>query len=153
MKLEHIVLGYDGSANADMALEAAISVAREGTTIHLVTAYHAPSSVEVMRTLESVPAEFRDRIDFTTSAHTTMDKALEILADSKVKVQEHLLTESPAAAILRTAEVVEADLIVVGSRGLNAGQRFLRGSVSTRVANHARTNVLVVHERFDKADK
>lgn len=40
----------------------------------------------------------------------------------------------------------QTDLVVVGSRGLGGVQRFLRGSVSARIATHAPTSVLVVHE-------
>jgi nucleotide-binding universal stress UspA family protein len=47
---------------------------------------------------------------------------------------------------LQVAEDVDADLIVVGSRGLGRGTRFLRGSVSTRVAGHAKTSFLVIHD-------
>ncbi len=48
----------------------------------------------------------------------------------------------PARAILDVA----ADLIIVGSRGLAHGTRFLRGSVSSRIANHAQTSFLVIHD-------
>ena len=36
------------------------------------------------------------------------------------------------------------DLIAVGTRGLNAAQRALLGSVSTKVVHHAECDVLVV---------
>jgi nucleotide-binding universal stress UspA family protein len=37
-----------------------------------------------------------------------------------------------------------ADLIVMGAKGLGAIARFLLGSVSTRVVQHANCSVLVV---------
>ena len=44
----------------------------------------------------------------------------------------------------RYADRVDADLIVVGARGLSALRRFVRGSVSTRVAHHSTRDVLIV---------
>ena len=62
-----------------------------------------------------------------------------------VKAVGHLVEDDPASAILDTADDVEADLVVVGSRGLGRATRFLRGSVSSKVASHAKRSVLVVH--------
>jgi nucleotide-binding universal stress UspA family protein len=50
----------------------------------------------------------------------------------------------PADAILGMAEEVEADLIVVGHRGLGALQRWLQGSVAEKVNKDARTTVVTV---------
>ena len=49
----------------------------------------------------------------------------------------------PAHAIERVAEQGRFDTIVVGSRGLNAAERFLQGSVSEHVATHASATVVV----------
>jgi nucleotide-binding universal stress UspA family protein len=51
---------------------------------------------------------------------------------------------NPADEILKVAETHEADLIVTGAKGLGAVGRFLLGSVSTRVAQHASCSALVV---------
>jgi len=46
--------------------------------------------------------------------------------------------------IVEAAAEVDADLIIVGSRGMNAVQRWLLGSVSSKVVHHAPCSVLVV---------
>ena len=51
---------------------------------------------------------------------------------------------NPAEEIMKTASQKKADLIVVGAKGLGAVARFLIGSVSTRVVQHANSAVLVV---------
>ena len=51
---------------------------------------------------------------------------------------------SPADVIVRIAEEESADLIVLGSHGAGAVERFLLGSVSDRVAHHAHCAVLIV---------
>ena len=50
----------------------------------------------------------------------------------------------PAEEIMKVASKHHADLIVMGAKGLGAIARFLLGSVSTRVVQHANCSVLVV---------
>jgi nucleotide-binding universal stress UspA family protein len=50
----------------------------------------------------------------------------------------------PAEQIMDVASLQHADLIVMGAKGLGAIARFLLGSVSTRVVQHAHCSVLVV---------
>jgi nucleotide-binding universal stress UspA family protein len=50
----------------------------------------------------------------------------------------------PIATIVRIAEREQADLIVLGSRGLGGFQKLLLGSVSDGVAHHAHCPVLIV---------
>ncbi len=50
----------------------------------------------------------------------------------------------PAEEIMKVAAKHHADLIVMGAQGLGAIDRFLLGSVSTRVVQHANCAVLVV---------
>lgn len=47
-------------------------------------------------------------------------------------------------AVLRAAEAVEADLIVLGSKGLSGIREFVLGSVSHRVLRYAKASVLIV---------
>ena len=51
---------------------------------------------------------------------------------------------NPAEEIMKAASQQQADLIVMGAQGLGAITRFLIGSVSTRVVQHANCSVLVV---------
>jgi nucleotide-binding universal stress UspA family protein len=46
--------------------------------------------------------------------------------------------------IIDEAEKEGVDLILMGTRGMNAVDRWLLGSVSTKVVHHAPCNVLVV---------
>jgi nucleotide-binding universal stress UspA family protein len=56
-------------------------------------------------------------------------------------------TGQPAATILREAEMSDADLIVVGARGLGLLERVALGSVSESVLRHAGCPVVVVRPR------
>ena len=50
----------------------------------------------------------------------------------------------PQERILETAEEMQADLIVMGSRGLGALKQMLMGSVSQHILVHAKSPVLVI---------
>ena len=56
----------------------------------------------------------------------------------------HLRMGAVALEIVALAEEIQADLIVMGSRGLGGLRRALMGSVSDSVVRHAHCPVLVV---------
>jgi nucleotide-binding universal stress UspA family protein len=73
-----------------------------------------------------------------------LDEAAAILASRGVEARAIEAVGHPADAILRVAQDEGFDIVVLGSRGLNAVERFVMGSVSTRVVTHAHCDVLVV---------
>ncbi|MFH2218986.1 MAG: universal stress protein [Pseudomonadota bacterium] len=65
----------------------------------------------------------------------------------KERLQTKVFTEqgvSPANNIIRLAEENKMDLIVVGHRGKANLEKFLLGSVASRVISHASCSVLIV---------
>ena len=85
----------------------------------------------------------------TVVPHHEEDHARAVLAavcDTLRHSTSHLspltLRGDPAEAILEVAEEKQVDLIVVGTRGLSALERFFLGSVAERVARHAPCPVL-----------
>ena len=149
MRAETVVVGYDGSANARQALDAAVQVLDEGGTVHVVTAFDKPSVRELNQALSALPEEFRGSIDILAQPEQYLHEAELHLREAGVgpdACEGHLVDDSPADAILEVADAVDADLIVVGSRGLGRVTRFVRGSVSSRIANYATVNLLIVHE-------
>ncbi|HWB69932.1 MAG TPA: universal stress protein, partial [Solirubrobacterales bacterium] len=61
-----------------------------------------------------------------------------------VEVQTQPIEGEPAEAILNVAEKIDADLIVVGNRGMTGARRFLLGSVPNNVSHHAPCSVIIV---------
>ena len=55
-----------------------------------------------------------------------------------------VLTGSPVSEILKEMERSDYDLLIVGSQGKSAIGRFFIGSVSDRLAKHAKIPVMVV---------
>ena len=58
---------------------------------------------------------------------------------------------NPVDEILRVAEEIDADLIVLGSHGIGMAKRFLLGSVSDRVLEYATCSVLIVKKKPGEA--
>ena len=145
MKVSTIVVGVDGSASARSALEAAADMVADGGVVHVVTAYRVLSPREMSRVMASVPEELRSTFDQLAEQREHLEKAVAFLAECGVDHDGHFIADQPASAILDLANEVEADMIIVGNRGLSSSSRFVRGSVSSRVANHATTSFMVVH--------
>jgi nucleotide-binding universal stress UspA family protein len=74
-----------------------------------------------------------------------LDGAVESLKGT-VRVETLLTAGPPARRLVELAREVDADLLVVGSRGLTGVERFLMGSVSLQSCHHAPCSVLVVRE-------
>ena len=85
-----------------------------------------------------VPEEEQERVHELAEAK----KALTEKGLSSAKVVER--KGDAAEMIIDEAEKEDTDMIVMGTRGLNGAQRWLLGSVSSRVVQHAPCNVLVV---------
>ena len=141
-----IVVGYDGSENARSAVEAAADLVAPEGVVHVVTAYRIPTANDVERLWRELPEEFRAGFDPLAGPASDRDEAVSVLEQRGVRCEGHLRDGDPAGAILDFADEVDADLIVVGSRGLGRATRFVRGSVSSKVAGHATTSFLVIHD-------
>ena len=63
-----------------------------------------------------------------------------------LEVVTHAREGEPASVLLEVAQEHDADLIVVGVRGLTGFQRFLLGSVSSKLAHHAHCSLMIVRE-------
>lgn len=140
---ERILVGTDGSATADKAVARAIELAATtGDALHIVTAYRPVSIGKLEADRAMLPAEFRWALSADGDAQATLQAAALAAQKAGVTAETHALEGDPAAAILNTAERVDAHLIVVGSRGI---ERRIRGSVPNTVTQDANRDVLVVH--------
>lgn len=75
-----------------------------------------------------------------------LDKVIQELAKDGVKAEREVLEGPTAEAILRVAEVRNAELIILGARGRGSLKGLLLGSVTHKVIQHAKCPVLVVRE-------
>lgn len=135
--MQNIVLGYDGSENADRALQRVAAIAN-GATVTVVSAVHVhPAAASKTGSQIVDPDEVEER-------QRSLAKAKEFLTSKDIQVQTVEAHGDPAAAILEEAETEHADMILVGTRGRNPVERLILGSVSTKVVHGAHCDVLVV---------
>jgi nucleotide-binding universal stress UspA family protein len=146
-----ILLAVDGSPCSEAAVnEVASRVWAVDTEIRVVTAYELP----LAPTPESwaLPPDYFDKLDRAAREHaeSVENAAISTLAgsiDPALKITGSVLPGSPRSVIIEEADRWQADLIVIGSHGYGAWQRFLLGSVSQAVVLHAKCSVEVVRNR------
>lgn len=133
---QHVLVGADDSTSARQAVEAAADLAQlSGATLHIVTAYRSETVSP-----HDVPAEF----GYTIFAAEALLQELSGIADRRgLEARLHAASGGAAAAVVRVAEQVEADVIVVGNKGMSGVRRVL-GSVPNSVAHRAPCPVLIV---------
>jgi nucleotide-binding universal stress UspA family protein len=146
---KNIVVGTDGSETSGIALEQAVMLAKAGgATLHIVHAFQNVSlSMAAMASGSGGPAVDLDRLN--TGMHeygeTVCDEAAAAARAEGLDVQTHVVASDPADALVSVATEVQADLLVVGNRGMSGLKRFVLGSVPNRIAHHAPCNLLIVH--------
>jgi nucleotide-binding universal stress UspA family protein len=139
---ESIVVGTDGSDTAKRAVDEATRLAEAmGSTIHLVSAYEPLRGARIVGAPEGAAKVWEVRPDAQVDA--IIAEAASAIRMRDVKVESHAVTADPAEALLEVAEEANADLIVVGNRGMHGMTRVL-GSVPNKVSHRARCNVLIV---------
>jgi nucleotide-binding universal stress UspA family protein len=74
----------------------------------------------------------------------TLAAAEEQLKEAAVDVAVFARQGDPADAILDVAEEQDADLIIVGNKGMTGAKRFLLGSVPNKVSHHAPCSVMII---------
>ncbi len=132
---ENIVVGADGSATAQKAVEAAADMAQlHGARLHVVSA----SSAEQGPPRSAVGGY----VEPAHPATTLLESLAQIGKDRGIEPIMHAASGAPADAVVAVADEVGADLIVVGNKGMKGARRVL-GSVPNSVAHSAPCSVLI----------
>lgn len=135
MSIDRIVVGTDGSDNATRAVSEAAELARASgaelvavCAVGLLAGAATPGSHEELR--RHLDGEWTDAV-----------------RRSGVTVSTELRDGNPVQVLLAVADEVDADLIVVGSRGFGGFPTLLLGSTSTQLAQHSHRPVVIVPRR------
>lgn len=142
---KRIVVGTDGSPSANQAVTHAAELASSmGAELHVVHAYKVPdaSAAASQGMLQVDPNELRQGA--LEHAASVCEAAVQTISGVGASVHSHIVSGEAAEAIIGTAEAVDADLIVVGNRGMSGVKRFLLGSVPNRVAHHSPCHVTIL---------
>lgn len=140
-----VLIGYDGSANAELALRLAMALRLPpGSEIHLVTVVK-PTVVAAVVPRHFGSDELAVQADARVVAKHEGEQAAAVdrLRSSEHVVHALVVEGRPASVLLHEANAIRADLVVVGSRGAGSISSMLLGSVSAEVVDHARCPVLV----------
>lgn len=136
--IDRILIATDGSPESLVAAEEGVRLAKAlGAGVTFVAVAHAPLPV--------LGDPYYQRAVTKNLGHmrTALAKATSYAKERRITYETELLEGSPAKAILELARSRDADLIVVGSRGLGAVKGALLGSVSSAIVHQADRPVLV----------
>jgi nucleotide-binding universal stress UspA family protein len=142
MPFKVIVVGTDGSERSAGAVSEALALATmAGSTLHAVHVVHPAVEAGHVESKAWQLAIDEERGEVEHSKAQLATKA----EHQGVSVEYHTPGGSDVAdALLNTAEAVNADLIVVGNRGMSGVTRFVLGSIPNKVAHRCHCSVLIV---------
>lgn len=139
--IRSVVVGTDLGAASDGTVHSAAELARRhGAELHVVHAYEEPG----------FGAEVRDVVALQRSHRSALQAQLDRALPAGFTAIPRTVLGPPAESILRVAEEVSADLLVLGphrTRGLADG---LLGSTADRLVKSARVPCLVLSHPLDQ---
>lgn len=140
-----IVVGTDGSDTAGKAVaQAAELAASVSSQLLIVSAFEPVSGSRLREESNQAPDDVRWMVNPREDVDATLSAAIEVAEEKGVTTRTFARQGDPADAILDVAEEMQADLIVVGNKGMTGAKRFLLGSVPNKVSHHAPCSVLIV---------
>lgn len=142
-----IMVAIDGSPQSDKAAEEAVRLAaasgkRFKSTVYAVLVLPSMRTPSFTDFFPSLPAT--ERPDWEEKRKRLFYVVEKAAADADVALENVVVYGDAAEEILAHAEEKECDVIVIGSSGKGRMKRTLLGSVSTKVALHARCSVYIV---------
>jgi nucleotide-binding universal stress UspA family protein len=146
----NVVVGTDGSETAELAVRHASQLAKDhGARLVIITAYE-PHDDMLVRSTAGVPDDIRWTLTDRAQAEEKAVHGRVLANEVGVKgVVAQAIAGSPADVLLEAAVDFDAEVIVVGSKGLTGASRFLLGSVASSVSHHAPCDVFIVHTTAD----
>lgn len=134
-----IIAAVDGSERSWQALKCAQSLAVNYTAkLVVVHAYPHTSDLHDFEGYEKLLAKRKE------AGEQILKTGRQIIESNDLEWEFDLLEGPADDAILSVAEVRNADLIVMGTRGMGAIKGLLFGSIATKVSHYAPCSVLVV---------
>ncbi len=136
--IKNILVPVDGSESSDKSVEYAVSLAELcGAKLNFLYV----ANVNQLSINASLTHAIMDAM--RTAGAAILERAASMVSEN-VEYEKIMETGAPAAVILEYEEILDADLIVMGSRGLGVVKGVLLGSVSQYIIERAQGPVLVV---------
>jgi nucleotide-binding universal stress UspA family protein len=136
-----ILLATDGSPHGELAAMKAVDLAKSTKARLHVVAVGRTFAAAVYDVYAEVGRE-----DLRREAQEVLDEQVRKIEETggTVAIAHLKMNERRDEAIVHLAEEIDADLIVIGSRGFGGLKRALLGNVADSVVRHAHCPVLVV---------
>lgn len=137
--LKTVVVALDGSETQEQVIESLKELQIQPTAKIVLSHVIIPPDLN-----QELVAD-RPQSDFEALPYLHIEKQLQSY-QSQLPGESvlEIVTGDPAEEIIRLANIYNADLIVIGSRGLTGMKRIIQGSVSSQVVENAHCSVLVV---------
>ncbi|WP_018122033.1 universal stress protein [Wohlfahrtiimonas chitiniclastica] len=134
-----ILLAIDGSENSLRAAAEAAKLAKADADAVVEIVYVTVPPKTAREILLEPSKEEQEKV-----RNAKIQPVEKILDDAAVQHKTSIITGEAAPAIVQHSKTAGADIIVIGSRGLNAVQKFVLGGVSNDVVQKATVPVLLV---------
>jgi len=142
IRVRAILVPVDFSPHSTAALERAVDFAKAfGARIHLLHSYAVPVR-GVMPYDFAVPDGVWDGI--RKAAESKLEEFRQTVVSAGVEASSEVSSVMPSEAILAAVDEIDADLIVMGTRGHTGLKHVLLGSVAERTIRLAPCSVLTV---------
>jgi nucleotide-binding universal stress UspA family protein len=135
--LQRIALAIDGSSASAKALQFVLATFQSERSTG--KGGRMPIHVSVVHVMP-----FMKYPEVKEAGRRLVDQSIQKLVKAGFTAEPVCQLGKPAEEIMAAASKHHVNLIVMGAKGLDAVSRFLIGSVSTRVVQHANCSVLVV---------
>jgi nucleotide-binding universal stress UspA family protein len=133
MYAKKILFPTDFSETSQAAFEHAVNLARDTGAVLVIVHVEEPP-MPYGEAIISLPERFDEELK----------RRLEEVHESTIPCEHHLLVGDPASEIVRLAEALNVDLIVMGTHGRTGLSRLLMGSVAEAVVRRAPCAVYTV---------
>jgi nucleotide-binding universal stress UspA family protein len=139
---KRIVVGTDGSETAKSAVLGAAQLASQsGADLHIVSGYHPKAGLHVTGEGSGVEQWI---VSSSDEVEGILRDAADLARRQRISVTTHHESGDPGKALVTIAKQIEADLVVVGNRGMRGAKRLVLGSVPNDVAHRAPCAVLIM---------
>jgi nucleotide-binding universal stress UspA family protein len=141
-----VLVGTDGSKSSYRAVDRAAEIARDAAaTLVIVCAYHPVSEREAAKASDVLGDAGYQVVGSAPADETLRTAAIRASKAGVTDVVTKAIDGEPVKALVKAIEKYDADLLVVGNRGLNTLAGRILGSVPQDVSRQASTDVLIVH--------
>jgi nucleotide-binding universal stress UspA family protein len=139
-----IVVGTDGSDTSYRAVDRAAAVAADSDALLVIVTAYEPEPVD-QRDIDTLGSDAYQIVGSSPAESVVRQGQDRAVAAGARHVETEAVQGKPVDVLRDVAEVRKADLLVVGSVGLNTLAGRILGSVPADVARRAGIDVLIVH--------